>query len=155
MASKYQTRSHYESIIGFPAPLPLRQLPTNRNVLNCYHYHRRTMPGNSSSSSIAKWIAVNICSVWEFSGIITISNSSIIRKILRLVDKFQKVNKMPIQKRGNDLFINDLEVFDSLFDVAQCNCFDSGVDRKNCKCSLKIPLYEWDFMLIKRQNESL
>ena len=155
MASKYQTRSHYESIIGFPAPLPLRQLPTNRNVLNCYHYHRRTMPGNSSSSSIAKWVAVNICSVWEFSGIITISNSSIIRKILRLVDKFQKVNKMPIQKRGNDLFINDLEVFDSLFDVAQCNCFDSGVDRKNCKCSLKIPLYEWEFYVDQKTERKL
>ena len=108
MAYKYQTWSHYESIIGFSAPLPLRQLPTNRSVLNCYHYHRRTMPGNSSSSSIAKWIAVNICSVWGFSGIITVSNSSIIRKILRLVDKFHKMNKMPIQKRGNDLFINDL-----------------------------------------------
>ena len=68
--------------------------------------------------------SVNICLVWEFSGIITISNSSIIRKFLRLVDKFQKMNKIPIQKRGNDLFIINLEVFDSLFDVAQCNCFD-------------------------------
>ena len=40
------------------------------------------------------------------------------------------MNKMTIQKHGNDLFINDLELFDSLFDVAQCNYFDSGVNRK-------------------------
>ena len=92
MVSIPKTRSHFESILGFPAPLPLRQLATNRNIVNCYHYQRRIMDGNSTSCFIAKRVANEVISIWEFAGLPTMLVSSVSKKIQRLVERYQKVS---------------------------------------------------------------
>ena len=103
MVSIPKTRSHFESILGFPAPLPLRQLATNRNV-NCYHYQGRIMDGNSTSCFIPKRVANEVISIWEFAGLPTMLVSSVTKKIQRLVERYQKVSKLLTNKRENDTF---------------------------------------------------
>ena len=114
MVSIPKTRSHFESILGFPAPLPLRQLARNRNVVNCYHYQRRIMHGNSTFCFIAKRVANEVISIWEFAGLPPMLVSSVTKKILRLVERYQKASKPPTNKRENDTFNSEIATFDSI-----------------------------------------
>ena len=88
-----KTRSHFESILEFPPPIPLRQLATNRNVINCYHYQRRIMPGNSTSSFTAQRVSDEVISLCEFSRIPTMSISTFSKKVQRLVNSYHKASK--------------------------------------------------------------
>ena len=69
MSSKTVTHSRSESFFGFPAPLPLRQLPTIRKVINCYYFYKRSLPGNIKQHSVASYFAADVKSVWDSANI--------------------------------------------------------------------------------------
>ena len=135
-----KSRCHFDSILGFPAPLPLLQLATNRKVVNYYHYQGRIMPGNSTSSFIAQLVADEVISLWEFAG------------IPNFVNFFHHLKGT--DKREKDAYNTEISTFDSLFDVTTCKCYEFSFDRKDCSCLMKVPLYEWEFTLIKDTNGS-
>ena len=41
-----------------------------------------------------------------------------------LVERYQKVSKLPTNKRENDTFNSEIATFNSLFDVTPCKCYD-------------------------------
>ena len=52
--------------------------------------------------------------------------------------------KTPISNGNIEKFFNQIGYFDELF-ISTCKCFDSSIDRKLCKCHVKIPLCEFPF----------
>ena len=139
------TRSKNETLFGFPSPLPLRQLPTTRNIINSYHFYRRILPGNSNQHLIATRVAQDVMSIWERAGLYTISEASIVNKVRTKISSAKIIVKIPFSSRNTESFFNQIEFTDQLFDVSTCKCFDSSIDRKLCKCPVKIPLCEYPF----------
>ena len=99
MSSKTVTRSRSESFFGFPAPLPLRQLPTIRNVINCFYFTRK-----HKQYSVASYVAADVKSVWDSATIPTISQSSLTNKIQRYITKALNLFKVIVENRNTESF---------------------------------------------------
>ena len=138
-------RSNTETIFGFPSPLPLRQLPTIRNIITAFHFHRRALPGNTNYHFIADMVTSELVSIWQCAGIPTITNKSISTKVERYIASSKILNKTRIAVRNTENFFNELVEYDQLFDVATCKCFETNTERRKCKCTIKIPLCEYPF----------
>ena len=100
------------------------------------------MPGNSTSFFIAQRFADEVISLWEFAPIPTTSISTINKKVQPLVDMYHKASKVPTNKREKDPDNTEISTYDSLFDVKTCKCCEFSIDRKDCSCLMKVPLYE-------------
>ena len=74
--------------------------------------------------------------------------SRVTKKIQRLVEIYQKAIKLPTNKR-------EKATFDSLFDVTPCKCYDVNIDREDCRCPIKIPLYEWGFYVDQKNERNM
>ena len=120
------TRSRMESFFGFPAPLPLRQLPTIRNVINCYYFYKRSLPGNIKQHSVASYVAADVKSAWDSATIPTVSQSSLTNKIQKYITKAQNIFKVKVENRNSESFFEDINNFDQLFDIATCKCYEFG-----------------------------
>ena len=69
------TRRLYNSILGYPAPLPLRQLSTHRNVHYAYQFVRKTLTtlNTESRSYLASVVAKDIVQIYYRASIPSIA----------------------------------------------------------------------------------
>ena len=100
-------------------------------------------------------VANEVISIWQFAGLPTMLVSSVTKKIRRLVERYQKASKLPTNKRENDTFNTEIATFDSLFYVTPCKCYDVNIDREDCRCPIKIPLYEWEFYVDQKTERNM
>ena len=94
-----RTRRLDNSILGYPAPLPLRQLPTDRNVHNAYQFVRKTLTtlNTESRSYLASVVAKDIVQIYDRAGIPSIAETSIRNKIIRMLKKTDTFLKTPLE----------------------------------------------------------
>ena len=79
--------------------------------------------------------------------------SSVTKNIQRLVERYQKASKLPTNKGGNDTFNSEIATVDSLLNVTPYKFYDVDIDRKDCRCPIKTPLYEWEFYVDEKKRE--
>lgn len=148
MATYATRRSTEHAIFGQPATLPTNQLPSCADVVKLYLFYQKQQNEVFTIHDYATRISKEVKDLYDKACIPTIKLSSIIQKVKRLVEKMQELGKYAEKKRTLETFQSKVNLFDTLFDVCSCRCFDAGVrERSSCSCPLplKVPQIEWQF----------
>ena len=82
--------------------------------------------------------------IWASFSFPTISYEGICLKVERLMESASKLNKLPFKRRTNESFLECLTTYEEMFDICSCRCYGNGIARADCRCDLRILLFEWN-----------
>ena len=152
MASKKvvtrQNRKH--SVFGYPEKLRNSQLPRKEDVFKHYLWHRsKAFDGDEKTAStkdIVKQVADDVINIWHKASIPNIAYRSVVKSVEKLIVMGKNLQKYQPQKRSSKSFKSEENSFKEVFDICPCKCLNKGImDRKQCRCAVKVPLIEWEF----------
>ena len=147
MASSGTRSKSRHSVFGFPKELAKNVLPTCEDVFRAYCYYQQ-LETHQTVNDVAKTVANEVTEVYNTASIPVIAFDSVVKKIKRLIERGNDLQKYPESKRTSATYQTALSSFNDLFDICTCKCVDAGIlDRKDCKCHVecKIPIIEWNF----------
>ena len=145
------------SVFGDPKELPVNVLPLAMDVLQCYRYHQIANVG-VSGNDLFKIVTKQVRDVYTRASIPTMEYESILKKVKRLVQKANDLQKYSVSKKSSTTYTETVQKFATLFDVCTCRCVDSGIinrDRCNCPLDQKIPSVEWDFWVDQKTSRHM
>lgn len=166
-----KTRSKtVDVVVGQPAGLPNRQLPTKLDVLKAYLFklNLSACDDKEVKCEIYSDLVDEIENIWKMASLPPTNKDLILKNVQYLVQKYSSFSHSLNSKRDNkgkiDLFLSELSY---LFDVCSCPCFKSkfgklvdwnNVKSTDCFCvslGSKIPETEWNFYVDQQLNRQL
>ena len=120
--------STQHSVFGQPAHLPQRQLPTKEDVFRCYLWHRDNCSADElqSRQETLKLTATDVTGVWNKASIPTIEEKSVLKKLDRLVNAGNKLQKYPLAKRQCASFQSDESSLSSFLTSVRASVYPVG-----------------------------
>ena len=145
------------AVFGYPKELRKNMLPTSEDIFKAYCFYQG-QTNYDTANEIAKSIASEVIEIYKTASIPTIEFESIVKKIIRLIEKGKNLRKYPELKRTSITYRERLSAFNNLFDICSCKCVDVGiVNRKHCICPVdcKIPALEWNFWVDQKSTRKM
>ena len=122
--------------------LPENVLPTSKDVIDFVNFINANSLEKFGNRVIAKVVGEEVIMIWKKASIPTIKLHSIVNRIVRLIDEWNKLEKYVGKTRETEYFKHKMSLFSNLFDVAACRCDlqeKCFCVKENCVPSEEIP----------------